>query len=275
MDSIATFLVLSDTHRIAFPNPESLPKVDVVLHCGDLTTVGGLGEYKTEIAKLKAIDAELKLVIPGNHDVSLDPIWWKASTDECDDAEEPWLALALFRAEQGKGLHLLQEGLHTFNLTGNRTFSVYASPYTPAYGGYAFAYNPDEDRWDAGARNPMPDKGVDIVMTHGPPELPSSCGQYVLDMNEKGQHCGCKKLYKAISRTKPKLHCFGHIHEGYGAQDMDWGIEKVGPVSRDMSVALDAPKEGHTLLVNAAIQNHGEAVNNEPWIVKLELGQKS
>jgi len=67
-----TFLILSDTHDDAFPDPASLAgpgpsKVDVVLHCGDLTMIGGLSNYKRAIANLKAIDAELKLVIAGNH----------------------------------------------------------------------------------------------------------------------------------------------------------------------------------------------------------------
>ena len=70
-----TFLILSDTHDDAFPDPASLPssRVDVVLHCGDLTMIGGLSNYKEAIANLKAIDAELKLVIAGNH-VSATPI---------------------------------------------------------------------------------------------------------------------------------------------------------------------------------------------------------
>ena len=60
-----TFLILSDTHDDAFPDPASIPKVDVVLHCGDLTKIGGLSNYKKAIANLKAIDAELTLVIAG------------------------------------------------------------------------------------------------------------------------------------------------------------------------------------------------------------------
>ena len=60
-----TFLILSDTHDDAFPDPSSLPKVDVVLHCGDLTMIGGLGNYKKAIANINALDTELKLVIAG------------------------------------------------------------------------------------------------------------------------------------------------------------------------------------------------------------------
>ena len=60
-------LILSDTHDDAFPDPGSVPQVDVVLHCGDLTMIGGLSNYRQAIAGLNALDAELKLVIAGTY----------------------------------------------------------------------------------------------------------------------------------------------------------------------------------------------------------------
>jgi predicted MPP superfamily phosphohydrolase len=73
-------LVISDTHSaspdqnagendIAFRPP--LPKADVLLHCGDLTMMGLLHEYEKTLDMLESIDADLKLVIAGNHDISL------------------------------------------------------------------------------------------------------------------------------------------------------------------------------------------------------------
>ena len=74
------FLILSDTHsavplpdgaekHIAFRQP--LPRADVLLHCGDLTMIGHLHEYEKALAMLESIEAELKLVVAGNHDISL------------------------------------------------------------------------------------------------------------------------------------------------------------------------------------------------------------
>ncbi|KAK0657999.1 Metallo-dependent phosphatase-like protein [Cercophora newfieldiana] len=271
-----TFLVLSDTHDDAFPDPASVPKVDVVLHCGDLTMIGGLSNYKKAIANINALDAEVKLVIAGNHDVSLDPKWWEANLDvDDDDPQEPAKALELFAAERTNGLYFLEEGTHTFTLSENRTFTVYASPYTPEFNGYAFAYQPGEDRFGPGAKEPIP-PGVDIVMTHGPPLLPSH--QYQLDTNRDGMHCGCPMLYAAIRRVKPRIHCFGHIHEGYGVQGVSWGpvtdvVEEL--VSRDPGKAVvveGSEDRGRTVLINAAIMNHGEEANNKPWVVSLDLG---
>lgn len=79
--SITTrFLIISDTHSaspaqnatqndIAFRPP--LPRADVLLHCGDLTMLGHLHEYEKTLDMLESIDADLKLVIAGNHDISL------------------------------------------------------------------------------------------------------------------------------------------------------------------------------------------------------------
>lgn len=64
------FLVLSDTHDHAFPDPASLPAVDVLIHCGDLTMIGGLSNYRCALESLATCAAETKLVIPGNHDVA-------------------------------------------------------------------------------------------------------------------------------------------------------------------------------------------------------------
>jgi len=60
-----TSLVFSATYDDAFPDPVSLTRVDVLLHCGDLTMTDGLSDYKKAIANFKALDAELKLVIQG------------------------------------------------------------------------------------------------------------------------------------------------------------------------------------------------------------------
>ena len=32
----------------------------------------------------------------------------------------------------------------------------------------------------------------------------------------RGRGVGCEELGKAVERVRPRLHVFGHIHEGYG-----------------------------------------------------------
>ena len=79
------FLIISDTHSAQlslqenepqastpFPFRKPLPSADVLLHCGDLTKIGQLYEYRKTLDMLGECDAEFKLVIAGNHDISLD-----------------------------------------------------------------------------------------------------------------------------------------------------------------------------------------------------------
>ncbi|KAK1752824.1 hypothetical protein QBC47DRAFT_305494, partial [Echria macrotheca] len=179
------------------------------------------------------------------------------------------------------GLYFLEEGTHTFTLSGNQTFTIYASPYTPEFNGYAFAYGPDENRFGLSAKESIPANVDTYCHTHGPPLILSSV--YELDINREGQHCGCPMLYVAVREAKPMVHYFGHIHEGYGVQEVSWSSgtdgeddfgadQMVGAVRKGSEETVLAGAVGHTLLVNAAIMNHGEE-NNRPWLVNLDLGR--
>ena len=264
-----SILVFSDTHAFPFKDPVSafgtpFPKVDVVLHCGDLTQAGGIGEYKRTLKMLGACDAELKLVIAGNHDVSLDREWCEGPEDE-DDCEEA-IELMIGPAARDAGVTYLTEGTHKFTLSNGVTFSIYASPYTPKFGEFAFMYLPHEDRFnnaqqvDNGitsiATNPIPD-GVDIVMTHGPAfGFHNEC-----KMDGKIENVGCKMLLRALKRTMPLMHCFGHIHEGAGTSTHEWEVGM------------------ETILVNAAIMggknDPTDKPTNMPIIVELDLPRMS
>jgi hypothetical protein len=125
------------------------------------------------------------------------------------------------------------------------------------------------------AEKPMPDfgdAGVDIVMTHGPPKG-------VLDVVD-GENEGCDMLLKAVGRARPLMHCFGHIHEGHGAQVVKWGREGelVGKgsemvVSYPEAIKVDVKSGEETLMVNGAIKDGRAQPNNAPWLVDLDLPQ--
>lgn len=41
-------------------------------------------------------------------------------------------------------------------------------------------------------------------------------------MTASKQRGGCEQLFAAVAKAKPRLHCFGQIHEGWGAKAVAW-----------------------------------------------------
>ncbi|CAH0047544.1 unnamed protein product [Clonostachys solani] len=67
------FLIISDTHGEGLPTafrPDFY--ADVLIHCGDLTGQSKLHEFESTLEMINNIKASLKLVVPGNHDFTLD-----------------------------------------------------------------------------------------------------------------------------------------------------------------------------------------------------------
>ena len=151
------FLIISDTHEYDFTNVttpskhgfrgDAIPIVDVVLHCGDLTENGSLESYGKVIEQLGTINAELKLVIAGNHELSLHKdhfLQHDGTTSEHDEAVKIWTQ----SRTRELGIEYLEEGTHTFTLKSGATFTLYASPWTPKHGLSAFQYPSNEDRFN-------------------------------------------------------------------------------------------------------------------------------
>lgn len=207
------FLVLSDTHDAELPS--TFPPCDVVLHCGDTTENGTPESISKALQNLGKIDAELKLVIAGNHEISLDRDYYLSEGGSPTDVEKARALVATGAASEASknGARFLEEGLHTFTLTSGATFTIYASAFTPSYGSSGFQYPSTEDRFNASKFTPswgvnvgtemsIIPSHVDIVMTHGP-------AKYILDSTSDGQSAGCEHLRRAIERVRPKLFCFG------------------------------------------------------------------
>ncbi|KAF7560103.1 hypothetical protein G7046_g4043 [Stylonectria norvegica] len=214
------FLIISDTHGDEFPaGTEPLDEVDVAIHCGDLTEESKIEEFRSSIRLLKQINAPLKLVIAGNHDFTLDIPMFKKKLGEI----RPPLEGDLVKREYGDfgearklvdeaadfGIVFLDEGTHTFKLANGALLTVYASPFTPSMSDWGFQYHPQEGHdWSI-------EEGVDVVITHGPP-------LGVLDYTDSKQRAGSQSLFEAVARSRPQIHCFGHIHEGWGAKLVSW-----------------------------------------------------
>ncbi|KAL8766260.1 MAG: hypothetical protein Q9194_006316, partial [Teloschistes cf. exilis] len=215
------FLIISDTHGIEFPpGSPPLPRADVAIHCGDLTDSSTLKEYQASIRLLRTINAPLKLIIAGGHDWTLDPCIFSQKIAEGIRRFDPAEVKEAFGEygdarrliDESGDLTFLDEGNHEFVLANGAVLKVFASPYTPSLGGdWGFSNTP------SGAQNhtfPI-SQGTDVVITHGPP-----LGLY--DMTHDRRRAGCPELFAAVERARPRLHCFGHIHEGWGAKLVAW-----------------------------------------------------
>lgn len=89
MSSNIRLLVISDTHSTWPYTPDSpAPPCDILIHCGDLTQIGGLPAYKKAMQDIQTVDAELKLVIAGNHDLDLDEEWVRKNTEDGEEEED-------------------------------------------------------------------------------------------------------------------------------------------------------------------------------------------
>ncbi|UNI24049.1 hypothetical protein JDV02_009828 [Purpureocillium takamizusanense] len=245
-------LTSSPTAKLLHHSPtgfrDPLPEADVAIHCGDLTRRSTVAEFAATFSFLSALRAPLKLVIAGNHDLALDAEHWFAGLDEDEEEDEEqdedhkeWQARALqecrddYRAVRDIVSHaeahgvryLAGEGTHAFALPNGARLSLYASPYTPAFGGWAFQYPSGEHAFGIPSRASAVDAAVDVVVTHGPP-LGVLDGAGVAQLrglppeHPATEHAGCDALFRAVHAARPQLHCFGHIHESWGAYLATW-----------------------------------------------------
>lgn len=180
-----TVVCVSDTHN---SQPE-LPDGDLLIHAGDMTQSGSLQELQVTVDWLKAQPHPTKIVIAGYHDLFLDTNYTqKKNMNEAID----WGDIVY-----------LQDSETTVTCSNGRRLHIYGSPYSPRHGNWAFQYPRNESFWSG----KIPDN-IDILITHGPPRAH-------LDLLKMG----CVHLLKELWQVRPRLHVFGHIHEGAG---MEW-----------------------------------------------------
>jgi Icc-related predicted phosphoesterase len=173
---------LSDTHNRQ--GTFDVPDGDVLVHAGDMTGRGTLPEVTAAIAWLEAMPHRDKIVISGNHDFLFE--------------RENALARSLItRMAYLEDSEVTVQGLR-----------IWGSPWQPRFHDWAFNLprgRPLREKWE---RIP---EGLDILVTHGPP-------MGMLGRAFTGEDVGDEELRDRLAAMAkpPRLHVFGHIHEGYG-----------------------------------------------------------
>ena len=201
------FVCISDTH--SKHTALTVPAGDVLLHTGDFSHTGRPHEIRDFCDWLAAQPHPRKILIAGNHDLTMHSAsyertsseWSIESSGHADRAAECAEARALIAAMVDRGCEYLCDSGTTVD--GLR---VWGAPWQPRYAG---AFNlqrgpPLRDKWRL-----VPD-GTDVLLTHSPP-----LGHGDLTASKK--RAGCLDLLEEVTqRISPRVHCFGHIHEGHG-----------------------------------------------------------
>ncbi|KAI1451864.1 Metallo-dependent phosphatase, partial [Annulohypoxylon moriforme] len=207
---------ISDTHNCTV----KLPKGDVLIHCGDLTNQGSFSELKKQVTWLEKADFECKLVIAGNHDLTLDTDFFEQYGDyfHNNTPQNPVDCQNLLT--HSKPLIYLQHSGQVIKLTSpsgpRTTFNVFGSPYIPSCGKWAFQYPRSDSTTAESIWNDIP-LNTDILITHGPARTHR-------DESRHRESVGCESLRQAMWRVRPRLALCGHVHEARGVERVRWDL---------------------------------------------------
>lgn len=166
---------ISDTHLTHRWDKISVPEGDVLIHAGDALSQGSIQELGIFQKWFLAFPHKHKIFVPGNHDWCFQTMFTAASMD-----------FPVVLSDSGIEI----EGV-----------KFWGSPWQPEFMNWAF--NLPRGAQLKAKWNLIPDD-TDVLITHGPP-------YGILDRVGK-EHVGCEDLREAVSRVRPKVHVFGHIH---------------------------------------------------------------
>jgi predicted phosphohydrolase len=207
--ALLRIVLVADTHGLH--GRIDVPGGDILVHAGDICMRGALEEVEAFSRWLGALPHRHKIVIAGNHDFCFErqPAEARARLGGCVYLQDAAVAV---------------EGIR-----------FYGSPWQPWF--YDWAFNLPRGGEELRARWAAIPADTDVVITHGPPRGHG-------DLTASGERAGCEELLKRVDVVRPRVHCFGHIHEGYGVTRND-----------------------HTQFVNASVCNLSYQPVNPPVVI--------
>jgi Icc-related predicted phosphoesterase len=197
---------ISDTHtKEEYLNP---PKdCDIVIFSGDCSNPRepSINEMQVRdfITWFVNLPIKYKIFVAGNHDTSI---------------EAGYLTRDNF---ESVGITYLENS--SIEIEG---LKIWGSPYTPSFG-IGWAYNKKREKLhDLWAT--IPDD-TDIIISHGPPKGIMDLAYHKIDGKWLLEYCGCGALLKRVFQIKPKLVCFGHIHDN--EDNLNSGIRQLATLT--------------------------------------------
>jgi len=217
--SAVRFVCISDTHsyesKTNLKGPtalEAIPEGDVLLHCGDFTNVGRLQEVEAFAAWFGLLPHKRKILIAGNHDLCLHPETYSTTSARFGGPRRQNSDKNYAFEIYAKARSMIEAIPNCEYLCDSGTsvegISLWGSPWQPEFCDWAFNLPRGQQCRQKWSTIPA---GTDIVLTHGPP-----LGHGDMCQPQRNR-AGCADLLEELQqRVKPKYHCFGHIHEGWG-----------------------------------------------------------
>jgi len=222
------YVCMADTH--GQHGELAVPAGDVLVHAGDATRTGSPAECEDFVRwiedTVRARSFRCAVLVAGNHDAALAD------------------AVARLQPER---VTLLNGSRCAVTGAVGTPFSV------DIVGAGWWAYGCADDREMADRLLAVTSLApVDVLLTH---EAPLGIG----DTTAHGRAAGSGALAAALARLRPRLHVFGHIHEGRGAYRVHY---------RGVGGELS---EHTTLCINAACCNHRGQLEHQPVVVELPV----
>lgn len=188
-------VALSDTH--GYHKQLQVPDGDLLIHAGDFS-MRAKSHHVIEFAQwFKSLPHQHKIIIPGNHDAA------------CEN-RGAWAS------------ELFSPAIYLEHATREvMGYTIFGSAYSSSLqepSDWFFDYPRysacSKTLWDRIPEN------VDILVTHAPPHG-------IMDLVPhprfgEDPHVGDENLLERVKKVQPRIHIFGHIHEGYGVYRPDY-----------------------------------------------------
>lgn len=224
----------------------NLQNADLLCVAGDITSIGNKYQILEVFDWFERIVSRYAygiVFIAGNHDLYFDTKFGVYGVDD-DFGEKPkkvpsWLTSKINDLRTKKIYYLENSGITLEGL------NIWGSPITPWFHGDRWAFNRHRGDDIKKYWNDIP-YDLDILITHGPPS-------HILDYTYRDkEYVGCEDLRYSIKEKKPKIHVFGHIHEGSGIEE-----------------------HADTVFINASILNVYYLATNDPVYVDYDIDNKT
>jgi Icc-related predicted phosphoesterase len=218
---------ISDTH--GHEGNFKVPDGDLLIHAGDVCNIGLEQDVRHFAKWFGKLPHRWKVMVAGNHDMLFE--------------RQPELARSLLPPD----VHYLQDSGCTIE-----GLSFWGSPWQPRFQDLAFNL-PRKGKRLREKWNQIP-ADVDVLITHTPPfgvldkVRPQASSGWDLAPHPGTGSLGCELLAERLLVVYPKLHVFGHIHDGHG------GIHV-----------------GNTLYVNASICGERYRPTNRAIVVEMDM----